>query len=638
MKISNLFLYSARIYRILIITASAVVLTYFFPKTYKLDYNFQAGQIWKHARVYAPFAFTAEVTREEQGRALDFKRIRIDKLRIKNEVEKKIAGTFELPGDSLQNLILDTRKTIDVIYRKGFIKDTVHAESSKFFTPSSITAMTNRLAKNYGVDSLKLQGILNNYLLPNVLSYQKKPVFIKEKININPNQILIERNQKITPEKYQILKALQQKLALKSHYKFFVLGSFFLIALLFLTLLTYLYGEFHRGLYINNRELSVLILNLTLIVVIIFLMQKYLPQYIYATPFIILPVVINTFFDKQMAIITTVIALILATLGLYTPFEFMFIQIAAVFASILFIKDITNRSRLFISILYVIFVYILAYLLYSMLTHGGMASVDWSVLLQFIVSGILSIAFIHELVLLIEKLYGLASDVSLLELQNTNNPLLREMAEKAPGTFQHSMQVANLAESIANEIGANAMLVRVGALYHDIGKMKNPKYFTENQLSGINPHDQLKPEESARIIISHVLDGIEMARKNNIPERIINFIRTHHGTGLVYYFYRKAKDQNPDTDEKQFRYPGPNPFSKETAILMMADSVEAASKSLKNPDVKTIEELVDNIIDRQVREGLLDNANITLKEINKAKKILKNKLKSIYHLRVEYPE
>jgi hypothetical protein len=230
------------------------------------------------------------------------------------------------------------------------------------------------------------------------------------------------------------------------------------------------------------------------------------------------------------------------------------------------------------------------------------------------------------------------SDVSLLELSDTNTKLLKELSNKAPGTFHHSLNVANLAEASANEIGANAMLVRVGALYHDIGKMMNPTYFTENQSTGINPHDELSSKESAKVIIDHVINGIEIAKKNNLPDRVIDFIRTHHGTSLVYYFYMKEKEIDDSIDKNQFKYPGPKPFSKETAILMMCDSVEAASKSLKEPTSSKIDAFVENIINKQMVDEQFLNANITFKEIQSIKKVLKHKLANIYHLRIEYPE
>ena len=240
--------------------------------------------------------------------------------------------------------------------------------------------------------------------------------------------------------------------------------------------------------------------------------------------------------------------------------------------------------------------------------------------------------------LCIEKIFGLVSDVSLLELSDTNSKLLKKLADDAPGTFHHSLNVANLSEAAANEIGANAMLVRVGALYHDIGKMVNPTDFTENQATGVNSHEDLSPEESARIIVDHVINGIEIARKYKLPDRVIDFIRTHHGTSTVYYFYMKAKEIDETVDQADFSYPGPLPFSKETAILMMADSVEAASKSLKNPTSTLIDAFVEKIVKKQMDEGQFLNANITFKEIQQIKKVLKRKLNNIYHLRIEYPE
>jgi putative nucleotidyltransferase with HDIG domain len=262
---------------------------------------------------------------------------------------------------------------------------------------------------------------------------------------------------------------------------------------------------------------------------------------------------------------------------------------------------------------------------------------EWENFGYFILCGLATL-FAHPLIYFYEKIFGLVSDVSLLELSDTNSKLLKELSNKAPGTFHHSLNVANLAEASANEIGANSMLVRVGALYHDIGKMLNPTMFTENQANSVNSHNELDPKESAKIIIDHVIKGIEIARKNNLPDRVIDFIRTHHGTSLVYYFYKKEREQQGTANKEDFIYPGPIPFSKETAILMMADSVEAASKSLKEPSSSIIDEFVEKIINNQMAQGQFLNANITFKEIEMIKKVLKKKLNNIYHLRVEYPE
>jgi hypothetical protein len=248
--------------------------------------------------------------------------------------------------------------------------------------------------------------------------------------------------------------------------------------------------------------------------------------------------------------------------------------------------------------------------------------------------------FAYPIIFILEKIFGLVTDVTLMELSDSNSPLLRELSMKAPGTFQHSLQVANLSEECIFAIGGDALLTRTGALYHDIGKMDQPMFFIENQVTGVNPHDEVTYEESASIIINHVIKGIEKARKNKLPDQIIDFIRTHHGTRKVEYFYVMEKKENPDetVDEKRFTYPGPIPFSKETSVVMMADSVEAASRSLKIIDEQTINDLVENIINKQVETGQFINSNITLRDISKTKKILKKKLMNIYHIRIEYPE
>lgn len=272
-----------------------------------------------------------------------------------------------------------------------------------------------------------------------------------------------------------------------------------------------------------------------------------------------------------------------------------------------------------------------------MIYEGNLSTVSLDNLGFLLING-LGILFVHPLVYIFEKIFGLVSDLSLLELSDTNSKLLRTLSEKAPGTFHHSLQVANIAEAAANEVNANALLVRVGALYHDIGKMNNPLYFSENQSTNYNPHHELDPFESSRLILNHISDGIEIAKRNNLPDRIIDFIRTHHGTTPTRYFYHKAKKENEDVDKSIFCYPGPKPYSKETAILMMADSVEAASKSLQEPTAEGIASFVQKIIEEQAEENQFDEADISLREIELIKKILIEKLINVYHLREVYPE
>jgi putative nucleotidyltransferase with HDIG domain len=327
-------------------------------------------------------------------------------------------------------------------------------------------------------------------------------------------------------------------------------------------------------------------------------------------------------------------------LGFIVPnsFEFIFLQIIAGIATILTVSELYKRANLFISVGQITLIYIVGYFAFNVIQEGDLQQIIWANFGYFLVNGMITL-FVQPLIYIYEKMFGMVSDVSLLELSDTNSKLLKELSDKAPGTFNHSLQVANLAEACANEVGANAMLVRVGALYHDIGKIANPTFFTENQITNLNPHDDLSPKESSRIIIQHVIKGIELARKYKLPDRIIDFIRTHHGTNLVYYFYKKAQElSGPEISDVDFRYPGPIPFSKETAIIMMSDSVEAASKSLVNPSFTAIDEFVERIVGGHVQSGQFLNADITFKEIEAVKKVLKQRLLNIYHLRVEYPE
>jgi putative nucleotidyltransferase with HDIG domain len=296
-----------------------------------------------------------------------------------------------------------------------------------------------------------------------------------------------------------------------------------------------------------------------------------------------------------------------------------------------------KRSQFLLSALLIYATYIVGYIGISIIHEGSFLNIDWSHLVWFLVSVILSL-IAYPLIYAFEKLFGITTEVTLMEYTNINNPLLRELSYKAPGTFQHSLQVANLAEAAMFEIGGNALLVRAGALYHDIGKMESPQYFIENQQQGSNPHDDLPYEESAKIIIRHVYAGIEIATRNQLPKDIIDFIRTHHGNSRVDYFYQSFLKNYPEAsvNENVFRYPGPIPFSKESAVLMMADSVEAASRSLKLHDAKTISEIVERVIDYKIQQKQLINADISIKEIHRIKQLFKEMLMSIYHVRIEY--
>jgi hypothetical protein len=358
---------------------------------------------------------------------------------------------------------------------------------------------------------------------------------------------------------------------------------------------------------------------------------------VYYIPYCIVPIIIRILFDTRLALNIHLLVVLIAGFVVPNSFEFSFIQIIAGITAIYSIKNLVKREQFLTSAVLILCSYFVAYLGISLVKNGSLLNIEWLNFVPFIFSVLLSL-LAYPLIYAFERVFGITSDVSLMEITNTNSKLLRELSYKAPGTFQHSLQVANLAEAAIFNIGGNALLVRAGALYHDIGKMENPQYFIENQNKKVNPHDSLSYEESAQIIIRHVNKGVEIARRNNLPELIIDFIKTHHGNTRMDYFYQSFLKNFPEKfiDENIFRYPGPIPFSKETGVLMLADSVEAASRSLKEPDAESISSLVDRIIDYKLDQGQLNNSNITFKDLNIIKSIFKSMLMSIYHIRIDY--
>ena len=494
-----------------------------------------------------------------------------------------------------------------------------------------------------------LQELLLNAVISNVSLDSKltESIILSRIEKINPNRGVIDKGSRIIAKgevvegnKFQILNSykavFQSQVWSKSNYNWLLLGYSLLISLVFLMLFLFM-KNYRKEIFKDNNKMTFILFNVVLMIFVTSLVVKYDAKLVYITPLCILPLILKAFFDARLGLFVHVLTILLLGFTVPSSFEFLFLQTIAGMVTILTVSELYKRANLFISVGQITFVYILGYFAFFIIQEGNVELIQWDYFMYFILCGLLTL-FSFPLIYIYEKMFGLVSDVSLLELSDTNSKLLKELSNKAPGTFHHSLNVANLAEAAANEIGANAMLTRVGALYHDIGKMVQPTYFTENQISSVNSHDDLDPKESAEIIIDHVINGIEIAKKNNIPDRIIDFIRTHHGTSLVYYFYNKESEKIGEVNKADFSYPGPTPFSRETAILMMADSVEAASKSLKEPTSSKLDSFVENIVDNQLNQGQFLNANITLKEIQKIKKVLKKKLNNMYHLRVEYPQ
>lgn len=682
--INKLYKNHSLIYKGLLFLCTSFLIVYLFPKSGKFRYNFEKGKPWQSENLYAPFNFAIKKTDDEiafeKQNIIDNSVLYFD---VDNSVASKVKNLYKtqfrkvfsdsLPVKSFQTIYNTGLDIIDELYAYGILN-----ESYDYADTRIITLLEDRIKKQDGFygDLIKLDAVsliinkvlegrgLQNYktnftslffdiVEPNITfdkSFTEKA--LEEELgkiayargSIEKETLIISKGEVIEGDKYQILKSLESEYEsqvwTKSNYNWIIFAYTLLVALALLMLLLFL-RKYRIEVFENNNKVTFIFFNVFLMVFMTTLVVNYNSEFVYVVPICILPLILKAFFDARLGMFTHVITVLL--LGFIVPnsYEYTFLQIIAGIVTILTVSELYKRANLFISVGQITLIYIVAYFAFFLIHEGSIETIKWEMFKWFLLGGLATL-FVQPLIYAYERIFGLVSDVSLLELSDTNSKLLKELSNKAPGTFHHSLNVANLAEASAHEIHANAMLVRVGALYHDIGKMKNPTYFTENQSTGINPHDELSPKESARIIIDHVINGIEIAKKNNLPDRVIDFIRSHHGTNLVYYFYMKEKKEYEETgaspDPADFSYPGPKPFSKETAILMMCDSIEAASKSLKEPTSTKIDAFVENIIDKQIEDGQFLNADITFKEIQKIKKVLKRKLANIYHLRIEYPE
>lgn len=458
---------------------------------------------------------------------------------------------------------------------------------------------------------------------------------------IKKGQRIVDRGEIVNPQIFTNLNTYLDMLSSRQSdtgsHTYFMLGQGIFIIIIYVIL--YLFLKQFRWRFFNDvRKMTFLMSFITLFVVFAIVMFEYVAGGIYLVPFAAVPVIILVFFDSRTAIFSLVSTVLISALVAANQFQFVFMEFVVGLAATFSIQQLSKRSQLLRTAAISFLAYVVAYFSMCLLTEGNLSQFQPRIIMFFAINSII-LSFAYVLILIIEKIFGFTSTVTLVELSDINNPLLLQLAEDAPGTFQHSMQVSTLATEAARAIGANTTLVRTGALYHDIGKMKSPIFFTENQ-HGVNPHAGLNAETSASKIISHVSDGLALASKEKLPEVIRNFISEHHGRGLTKYFYNTAVNENPDIviDKEDFRYPGPNPQSRETAILMMADCVEAASRSLKEYTPEAISSLVDKIIDAQISEGLLKEAPISMRDIETVKQTFKKRLSTIYHSRVAYPE
>ena len=681
------------IYRIGLFVLAVVFSVYLMPRKKSFKYELIEGKPWPHENLITDlefsilksadkialeqqqvidnqkFVFKLEESKLQQARkVLDSKLAYFSKITKEDKPALKSQKEHDKYVDKVLKKALTTWKTI---YKKGVIqnngnidgKDSNYLilvdkgkekESAYLGDFNSLAEATNSIKKiaEGKADAYKdvadiLVGALTQNYIFNPTETQERLEYDQQKIakvngKVSIGELIVSKGELVTNKIY--LKLVSYKKEFEGDQissranKYILIGQVMLISLCFLIIFLFIRAK-RVAIFNDSNALKFILLNLLLFIALArFSLLFSNNNLIYLVPFCTLPLVIRSFYDLRLALFIYTIAIVLIGWLAPNPFHFVFIQLMAGILSILTIDNLYKRSDLFISVGKIALVYFLSYLGISLITTADVFGQDYSVYLYLMVSAVLTL-FTYPLVYVYEKLFSLVSDISLLELSDTNHPLLKEMSEKAPGTFHHSLQVCNLAENAAMEVNGNLLLMRVGALYHDIGKMENALFFIENQTAGINPHDELSSDESAKMIISHVIRGVEKAKRYNLPEQVIDFIRTHHGESMVKYFYQQYVNKFPDmmNETEKFRYPGPKPFSKETAILMMADSVEAATRSLVEKNIENISDLVHSIIESQMRTGQFDDADITLKEISKIKKAFIKKLLSMHHLRIEYP-
>ncbi len=678
-KTNQRFSYKNLIYKSLIFIATVSVIVYFLPNEGKFNYQFDINKPWKYGLLQASFDFPIykndiQVQKEQDSILADYQPyFQIDKEAEKNVLSKLREDynktlRHSLPGTDYVRYI---ERTLKALYEDGIIagndlkrmeEDSIIAirlvdknvATSRFIdqlytVKEAYEYLLNADTTHYKKKILQ-QCNLNDYITPNLVYDEEKSEAAQKDLLSNISwangfvlngQKIIDRGEIVDEQTYNILESLRKEWEKRSdsvqEKRLTLAGQILYVGIFLFCFMAYL--ELFRADYYERKGTLTLLFALIVFFPVLssIMVEQNLPS-IYVVPFAMIPIIVRVFLDSRTAFMAHVTIILLCSITLRFPHEFILLQVVAGMVAIYSLRELSQRSQLLRTALVVFISYALLYFAFELIHEDDLTKLNTRMYIYFMINGIL-LLFAYPLLFLLEKIFGFTSDVTLVELSNINNSLLREMSEVAPGTFQHSLQMANLAAAAANKIGGKSQLVRTGALYHDIGKMVNPAFFTENQ-SGVNPHKSLSYEQSAQVIISHITDGLKLAEKHNLPKVIKDFISTHHGRGLTKYFYISYKNEHPDeeVDQEKFRYPGPNPFTKEQAVLMMADSVEAASRSLPEYTEESISTLVDKIIDTQVSEGYFKECPITFKDIATVKALFKEKLKTMYHTRISYPE
>ena len=676
-KIRHRYYVLAKIF--LFVVATALV-CWQMPRAGKFKYEYQLSKPWQHETLYAPFDFPIYKDYETLTAETEAARAKVKPIFVFNDDEMvasrnllfvNFESKWETSSHFNRDLNLDCLFNVfDSIEDQGIVaydNATTNLESS-----SEVNVVRNKVMRSirYGelysmntateavshileqsdnhIDKKLLSELLNGALRQNVF-YNAD--LTKQEVDktvaaisltygvVQKDQVIVSEGQLVDENIYNKLNSLQREYNSRSMSSDeslrVLLSQIFLVALVF-TIMGLYGNKLHKKVFSELKNIVLLLTLMLLVIIPSYILVKFAPGLIYMMPVCLLAIMVGSFFNLRLAFSTQVFAVMLISLVVPNPFMFIFMQLVATVLTVFSMSNMRAHHRFIQSALFVFVGYLLVYLAFTFLSTS---EVDWSGVFLLLLNALFTL-LAQPLILMFERLFGVTTSLSLMELSNTNSPLLRKLATTAPGTFQHSIQVANLCEEVLFEIGGDTQLARTGALYHDVGKINNPMYFTENQHGAYSPHNDLSNIESAEIIISHVTDGIELAHKNHIPERIIEFIRTHHGTRRTDYFYINEQKAHPDEeiDPTPFTYHGPAPFSRETAVLMMADSIEAASHSLKDPDEKKISDLVDNIINKQMEAGQFLNTDLTLHDIETCRKVLKKKLMNIYHVRIAYPE
>jgi putative nucleotidyltransferase with HDIG domain len=649
------------------------------PKEGKFNYDFELDTPWKYGLLQASFDFpihkSEQQIQKEQDSLLVLYQPYFD---VDKNVEKNML--LKLREDYNQHLkhslpssdyIRHIERTLKHIYEKGVLS----VQDAQLLSEDSIQTILlvdKNVATSQPVDRLySVKGAyehllnadtlhynkrilqacnLDNYLTSNInYDLEKSEASLQELLStvspakgvVQNGQKIVDRGEIIDQQTYDILNSLRHAWEKRSdtvqeiHLTF--IGQTLLVSVLILCFMIFL-ELFRKEYYQRKRSVLLLFALIVFFPVILSIMVEENLSNVYVVPLAMIPIIIGIFLDSRTAFMAHTTIILICSIFLRYPHQFIILQMAAGMTAIYSLRELSQRSQLLRTALIVVISYAIIYFAFELIQEDDLTKLNTRMYIYFVINGIL-LLFVYPLLFILEKTFGFTSNVTLVELSNINNKLLRQMSEVVPGTFQHSLQMANLAAEAANKIGANSQLVRTGALYHDIGKMVNPAFFTENQ-TNVNPHKNLSYEQSAQVIINHITDGIKLAEKHQLPKVIKDFIRTHHGKGVAKYFYISYKNDHPDEeiDIEKFSYPGPNPFTKEQAILMMADAVEAASRSLSEYTEESIGTLIEKIIDGQVSEGYFKECPITFKDIATVKALFKEKLKTVYHTRITYPE